>query len=632
MRLINATTFELKEFFDADLPPYAILSHRWGEHEVSYQDWLYVTKQFPPRWGGVYLEEEASKIKSSAGYKKIMDACMMARWDDLEWIWADTCCIDKTNLAELSEAINSMYRWYKGSELCYAYLQDVKIHADGSDGSHACRWIETTVRKSEWFLRGWTLQELLAPREVKFVSQEWDVIFHKSDGRRLLSEITGIPEIIFSNHHKPVVQKAHVSDIFSWAARRTTTRVEDRAYSLLGLIGINMPLLYGEGDGAFRRLQLEIARSLQDLSFLAWGLDEKLNGLNNTSRPPRETPIGIIGTVFLLTSDLNPFHNIGCFITAGALTHNLDLFLNSGREDFEDVNNFLTNSSIQVSNIGISFQSILIHTLNPKLCFAELPGTNFWIPMISSGEETYLRLCAPFRIVDAPRRGLGRDVFRRRKEKREQITLIFSDNDMSMAAFSKYSIPNGNCPYNVLLTFPHGLNQHSVRRAHPAQPANMLTDISILGLTVEEGLPEHAFGAVEFACKDSRTTLFFVLNMATDGKWPAPWRCKGELKVGPEDPHLDPDDLSTRARAYALEVSQEKELITERLFKDTMHSANIEPPSKDFSRGHVNVPYQLYLLDTPRPHLQSDELTQLTSTGEFNRFAIAQIRLPVLKT
>lgn len=611
MRLINATTFELKDFFDADLPTYAILSHRWGENEVSYQDWVYVTKQFPPRWVWVYLEDEAKKIKSSAGYKKIIDACMMTRWDDLEWLWADTCCIDKTNLAELSEAINSMYRWYKDSELCYAYLQDVKIHADSSDGSDASNWIETAVRKSEWFQRGWTLQELLAPREVVFISQEWDVIFHKSDGRRLLCEITGIPETIFGNHKKPVVQKAHVSDIFSWAARRTTTRVEDRAYSLLGLMGINMPLLYGEGDGAFRRLQLEIARNLQDLSFLAWGFDGKFDDLNNTNLPPPKT---------------------GLFITGSALAHKLNLFYNSGREEFEDINNALTSTPIHVSNIGISFQSILIQTLNPKLCFAELPGTNFWIPMISSHEETYIRLRAPFRTVDAPRRGLGRDVLRRGKEKRKEITLISNHIDMNMPAVSEYSIPSGNCPYHVLLTFPLGLTQYSVRRAYPTQPRNLLTDVSVLGLTVERGVPEHAFGAVEFACEDSRMTLFFVLRMVTDGEWPARWRCKGESKVGQGDPNLDPDDLSTRARAYALEVSQEKELSSEWRFKDTMHSANIEPPSKNYSRGQVNLTYQLYLLDIPRRHFQSGDLTQETNTGEEDRFAIAQIRLPALAT
>ena len=609
MRLINATTFELKEFSDADLPPYAILSHRWGENEVSYQDWVYVTKQFPRRWGWVHLEEEANKIKTSVGYQKIMEACKMARWDDLEWIWADTCCIDKTNLAELSEAINSMYRWYEDSELCYAYLQDVKLYADGSDRSEASRWIETAVRKSEWFQRGWTLQELLAPREVKFISHEWDVIFHKSDGTRLLREITGIPEIILSNHKEPVAHETHVSDIFSWAARRTTTRVEDRAYSLLGLMGINMPLLYGEGDGAFRRLQLEIARNLQDLSFLAWGFDGKLDDLYKTNLAPQKT---------------------GSFITGGALAHKLDFFLNSGQEEIEYIHNDLPSTPIQVSNIGISFQSILIQTLNPRLYFAELPGTNFWIPMLSSHEETYIRLRAPFRTAEAPRRGLGRDVLRRRKEKRKKITLIFNSVDMNVPAFSRCSIPSGNCPYHVLLTFPLGLNQDSVRRAYPTPPRDLLTDVSVLGLTVDQRVPGYAFGAVELACEDSRTTLFFVLHMVTDGESPARWRCKGESKVGPEDRNLDADDLWIRAQAYALEVSEEKELDPQWRFKDTMHSANIEPPSKNHSRGQVNLTYQLYFLDIPRRHFTTGDLIQKTDTTEADRFAIAQIRLPAV--
>ncbi|KAI6002305.1 hypothetical protein F5J12DRAFT_906395 [Pisolithus orientalis] len=145
--------------------------------------------------------------------------------DGYTWLWIDTCCIDKRSSAELSEAINSMYRWYRNSQMCYVYLND-------------------------WFSRGWTLQELVAPKEAEFFNKSWVSIGIKQDLTSLLEDITRIPE-------KSVRAVAH---IMSWAADRKTTRVEDRAYSLLGLFGVNMPMLYGEGSKAFQRLQLEIIR------------------------------------------------------------------------------------------------------------------------------------------------------------------------------------------------------------------------------------------------------------------------------------------------------------------------------------------------------------------------------------
>jgi len=254
MRLLNVNTRQLEEFFGDAIPPYAILSHTWGQEEVLLQD----------------LARKGHQQKQ--GYAKIEGCCQQAIKDGLSWVWVDTCCIDKTSSAELSEAINSMFHWYKNSQLCYAYLQDVP---SGSDIYEK----DSDFRKSRWFTRGWTLQELLAPRRIGFYDTHWMLIsqINTNDRRdrtndrciELLSDITSIPERFIS--HQRTLVAANAALKFSWMARRRTTRVEDEAYCLLGLLDINMPLLYGEGDKAFVRLQEAVLGGLDDISPLAWG-------------------------------------------------------------------------------------------------------------------------------------------------------------------------------------------------------------------------------------------------------------------------------------------------------------------------------------------------------------------------
>ncbi|GAB7335056.1 hypothetical protein MBLNU13_g06913t1 [Cladosporium sp. NU13] len=209
MRLLNTTTLEFQDFFKP--PPYAILSHRWGEDEVSFNEYE-----------------------------------------------------NKRSSAELSEAINSMWDWYGKAEECYAHLSDVSFSSSGGPFDTALGM------PSAWFSRGWTLQELLAPRIVVFCDADWNIIGEKKDAA-ILTEITKITSIPlrclasqFSLNHAPVAQK------LSWASKRVTTRTEDIAYCLLGLVGVNMPLLYGEREKAFLRLQQEIIRQTDDESIFAW--------------------------------------------------------------------------------------------------------------------------------------------------------------------------------------------------------------------------------------------------------------------------------------------------------------------------------------------------------------------------
>ncbi|KAL2208302.1 HET-domain-containing protein [Sarocladium strictum] len=241
MRLINVHSYQLKDFFTEQLPKYAILSHTWGDGEVTYQD----------------MTAAGATAQMKRGFKKIAYTCAQARKNGLEWAWVDTCCIDKTSSAELSEAINSMFAWYKTSARCYAYILD-----------HHVGQTNTDFTKSRWFTRGWTLQELIAPETVDFYDGDWEHFGTKETLAASISAVTGIT--IDFLLHKKSLGEASIAQRMSWVASRQTTRTEDMSYCLLGIFDINMPLLYGEGSKAFYRLQTEIWREYDDDSLLAW--------------------------------------------------------------------------------------------------------------------------------------------------------------------------------------------------------------------------------------------------------------------------------------------------------------------------------------------------------------------------
>ncbi|KAF3342403.1 Cellulose-growth-specific protein [Verticillium dahliae VDG2] len=264
MRLIYAKTYELHEFFAGDVPPYAILSHTWADDEVTYHDIKAIT----------------SWTKPKQGFPKIQWACQEATVKGIDYVWVDTCCIDKSSSAELSEAINSMYQWYRDAQVCYAYLEDFPAQekpAKAVEPGQVRKVDYTVFRQCRWFTRGWTLQELLAPPLVKFFSSNWVSIGSIGVGRskaasaKITDALTGATGIdgAYLTHSLPL-EDASVATKMSWASRRTCTRVEDTAYCLLGLFGINLPLLYGEGKRAFQRLQEEIWRETDDHSLLAW--------------------------------------------------------------------------------------------------------------------------------------------------------------------------------------------------------------------------------------------------------------------------------------------------------------------------------------------------------------------------
>ena len=251
MRLIKLDDLDKlqlsKPLLEADAEPFAILSHTWGdsEHELSLQDMV-----------------DISPHKHKTGFQKLRSFCQHAQQAGYKFAWAGTVCIDKTSSAELSEAINSMYRWYSISAVCYVFLEDLS--------SKTLPISYDELQKCRWFTRGWTLQELLAPKHVVFFDKNWDMIGTKEDLAVEIARITGIDYGTLAGHS---VKRNSIARRMSWASQRKTSRPEDVAYCLLGIFGINMPMLYGEGERAFIRLQEEILRSSNDQSIFAWSLD-----------------------------------------------------------------------------------------------------------------------------------------------------------------------------------------------------------------------------------------------------------------------------------------------------------------------------------------------------------------------
>ncbi|KAF5339467.1 hypothetical protein D9758_015309 [Tetrapyrgos nigripes] len=243
MRLLNTKDFTVKQFF-TDIPCYAILSHTWEQDEVSFQD-----------------IQNLDVAQSKAGWHKVMNACLRARRYHFDWIWIDSCCINKESSAELSKALNSMYQYYEDAAMCYVYLSDVS-------GEYHPGHEKSNFRDGRWFTRGWTLQELLAPEYVVFLDKGWEKIGTRWSLQDVVSAVTGIPVDVFEGR---IIDEYSVAQRMSWAVFRETTRPEDQAYCLLGVFGVSMSPIYGEGGvKVFMQLQQEIIRISDDRSILAW--------------------------------------------------------------------------------------------------------------------------------------------------------------------------------------------------------------------------------------------------------------------------------------------------------------------------------------------------------------------------
>lgn len=247
MRLLNTSTLGLEDFPN-HVPRYAILSHRWRDNEVTFKD------------------VKLRRHRRLPAFDKVAQCCDLAASRSLPYLWVDTCCIDKSSSAELTEAINSMFHWYRKSDECYVYLHDVDLRLVGA----SVETIWKAIQASVVFTRGWTLQELIAPERVHFFDTSWIELGTKSNESLgpLLERITGIDLALLCSRkdlsHYSIAQR------LSWAATRRASRVEDEAYCLLGILGVHMPMLYGEGNHAFRRLQEEVIKQSDDQTIFAW--------------------------------------------------------------------------------------------------------------------------------------------------------------------------------------------------------------------------------------------------------------------------------------------------------------------------------------------------------------------------
>ncbi|KAK2005470.1 HET-domain-containing protein [Colletotrichum eremochloae] len=266
MRLLKTGNLQFEEFYGSETPAYAILSHRWREPELSYQDICRIIED-----GNVLHEPRTSS------YDKIMNSRAQARGSGYQYIWVDTCCIDKASSAEYQEAINSMWQWYVESAVCYAYLDDVDLPKLPKAPRKFRHKVYKDLLRSEWFTRGWMLQELLAPKSLIFFDRNWNTIGNSLDLRPSILRITGIDLQHIRNSQDQGgldLFKHRIGRRMSWASRRDTKRVEDRAYSLLGIFNVHMAMLYGERERAFARLQEEILKCNEDASILVWTYQE----------------------------------------------------------------------------------------------------------------------------------------------------------------------------------------------------------------------------------------------------------------------------------------------------------------------------------------------------------------------
>ena len=241
MRLLEIKApgeFSLIKVTTQNTLPYAILSHTWTDHEVTYQDLI------------------SGDWKSKSSHEKIKFCGEQATGDSLQYFWVDTCCIDKSDPAELSKAINSMFRWYGNAKKCYVYLTDVLAPShDGDVQPSQVTW-EAAFRGSRWFRRGWTLQELIAPATVEFFSKEGTRLGDKKSLEKLIHEITKIP--IQALRGNPFSDFS-IAERKAWVAQRQTHEEEDIVYCLLGLCGVSMPTIYGEGkEAALKRLDMTV--------------------------------------------------------------------------------------------------------------------------------------------------------------------------------------------------------------------------------------------------------------------------------------------------------------------------------------------------------------------------------------
>lgn len=377
MRLLDAETLQLHEYQGQDVPPYAILSHTWGADEVTFQDMQH-------QWS----------YRRKKGFSKLKGACKRAQMDGYKHIWIDTCCIDKSSSAELSEAINSMFSWYSESRVCYAYLSDVEHPADAS-------LIWQQMKSSRWWTRGWTLQELIAPLQLEFFSKSWGRLGTKIDLAEDIFSLTKIPvQVLKASSHIYLHVHTSIAQRMSWAADRQTTRVEDIAYCLIGIFQIHMPLLYGEKEMAFIRLQQEIVKSSADQSLFA---HESVPHLKSSSSMFAVSP-----AAFKQSDNIRPSFEVSSSMTSTSIGLEMQIalcplksvgidLLESLRKGYEGL--WLALLNCHIGDDGLTHPAIVLQQLDLDrkfYCRARWRNIVHIKPDLSGNEDAVMNAASPF--------------------------------------------------------------------------------------------------------------------------------------------------------------------------------------------------------------------------------------------
>ena len=266
--LLNTTSYERRREASSQ---YAILSHRWKSNP-QFGDEIDFQTLNPGALGSHHIglhQHDSDEDIACCPFCKIKGACAKARDQNIDWLWVDTCCIDKANAVEYTRAINSMFEYYREATVCYGFLYDVAWQ-NGASGEHMFKSQDPKRHglASEWFERGWTLQELLAPRHMEFYDRKWKYMGTKEKLAGDLYSLTRIDKKYLLDSVE--IKKASLATRISWMAGRTTGYIEDIAYSMLGILGVNMTAEYGEGAKAFLRLQRMLLENSSDDSIFAW--------------------------------------------------------------------------------------------------------------------------------------------------------------------------------------------------------------------------------------------------------------------------------------------------------------------------------------------------------------------------
>lgn len=391
---------------ESNLPTYAILSHTWlvgDNEEVTFDD---MTRGKP-------------EIKT-ASWRKIRFCAEQACKDGLEYFWVDTCCINKQSSAELQEAITSMFAWYRNAAKCYAYLSDVSVAESTDPEKKQASW-EWDFRRSRWFTRGWTLQELLAPSSVEFFCVNGTKLGDKESLETSIQEITGIPYRALRGDPLAVFT---VAERFTWTENRQTTRREDNAYCLLGIFNVFMPLIYGEGDNAIVRLKeeiekkhAEIAKLEEILTTLPIAAEAAFNSLNNQHEPTclSDTRSELLEdiTEWAGTSDdkcifwLNGIAGTGKSTIARTVARNFydrgilgaSFFFSRGGGDLGNANRLVTTLARQLANKVPAVRHYICDAISEQTDIAEHSLRDQWEQLIINPLSKLSRSSCPPTVV-----------------------------------------------------------------------------------------------------------------------------------------------------------------------------------------------------------------------------------------